>query len=53
MDLFKAAARTLLMQLADRRVLPGPLALPDAAAAWLYEGYQAGFLFLGTRAVIE
>lgn len=47
------AARTLLMQLADRRGLPGPLALPDAAAAWLYEGYQAGFLFLGTRAELE
>ncbi|MDP1886062.1 cupin domain-containing protein [Polaromonas sp.] len=43
----QGAARKLLIHLADRRVLPGPLALPEAAGALLYDWYQAGYVELG------
>ena len=41
------AARKSLIALADRRHLPGPLNLSEAAWAVLYDWYQAGYLGLG------
>lgn len=49
----QGAARKVLIHLADRRVLPGPLALPEAVGDLFYDWYQAGYLFLGTRAENE
>ena len=41
------AARKSLVALADRRHLPAPLNLSQAAWAVLYDWYQAGYLGLG------
>lgn len=49
----QGAARKVLIHLADQRVLPGPLALPEAAGDLLYDWYQAGFIRLGIRAANE
>lgn len=49
----QGAARKLLTHLADQRVLPGPLALPEAASELLYDWYQAGYVKLGSRAENE
>jgi len=42
------ASRTVLIHLADQRVLPAPLSLPGAAEYLLYGWYQAGYVELGT-----
>jgi len=49
----QGAARKVLIHLADQRVLPGLLALPEAAGALLYDWYQAGYVLLGTHAENE
>lgn len=43
----QGATRAAFILLADRRSLPGPLALPDVGMDGLYEWYQAGYIELG------
>jgi len=43
----QGATRSLFMLLADQRVLPGPVAMPDAGMDRLYDWYQAGYVELG------
>ncbi|MBT9613743.1 MAG: cupin domain-containing protein [Burkholderiales bacterium] len=49
----QGTARECLIRLADKRVLPGPLALPEGARSLLYDWYQAGYVRLGERVVNE